>query len=259
MLLWQLLFKKSQSGAGPQSLPRPGQTLGILAGCTVNPWCLRFANLAPSSPPSQHPCRGQPGQLCLGLFSEVSLPDDGSATGSVAPHPPSRHQVVLIGSTPSEGQASEERWRPGSGPRRSHVLSRPPPPALRRGGQACSSSPVAIATGRPLLPELPAPAPGRLAPLPLPEPGAGALEARPGRSRPPGARRPSRPGLGSRGQLLLRTSGLPTFLLGLHPVWSADPKRAPCACPGPPLPAACSGGHSCWDSLGFWWPLRPSW
>lgn len=140
----------------------------------------------------------------------------------------------------------------------SHVLSRPPLPPCVEAAKPVPLPPVAIATGRPLLPELPAPAPGRLAPLPLPEPGAGALEARPGRSRPPGARRPSRQAweVVAKAAQDVRASHLPPRA---PPGLVSRAERPPCACPGPPLPAAWPGGHSCWDSSGFWWPLSLSW
>lgn len=72
-----------------------------------------------------------------------------------------RQQVVLIRS-PSESQASEERWRPGSGPAALTCFPGHPLPPCVEAAKPVPLPPVAIATGRPLLPELPAPAPGRL-------------------------------------------------------------------------------------------------
>lgn len=88
---------------------------------------------------------------------------------------------MVLPSRPDFRRREEARFRPCC----PHVLSRPPPPALHRGSQACSSSPIATAASAP---RAPCPRPeGRLAPLPLPEPGAGALEARPGPAAgPPG-------------------------------------------------------------------------
>ncbi|XP_021103804.1 tumor necrosis factor receptor superfamily member 3 isoform X1 [Heterocephalus glaber] len=99
---------------------------------------------------------------------------------------------------------------------------------------------------------------GRLAPLPLPEPGAGALEARPGRSGPGGHVGPAA-GLGKWPPSLLRRSGLPTLLPGLHPSAARPAQVPPCACLQPPLPAAWPGGHSCWASVASWQHPSPSW
>lgn len=124
---------------------------------------------------------------------------------------------------PCGGQASEERWRPGSGPAAltcfpGHPLppcveaAKPvplPPSRLRQAGLCSRSS--------------------------LPPPPAGSLHShflslalepwRPGPAAP-GPRGHVGPAerLGKSWPTLLRTSGLPTFLPGLHPIWSTDPK-----------------------------------
>lgn len=213
---------------------------------------------------------GHPGQLCL-RFLEVSLNDGQPLTLQ----PPFRQQAVLIRS-PSEGQASEERWRPGSGPAAltcfpGHPLppcveaAKPvplPPSRLRQAGLCSQSSlpppPASSLHSHFLSPALEPWRPGPAAPGPRGHVG-------------PATR------LGKSWPTLLRTSGLPTFLLGLHPVWSADPKgrHAPAwgllslrpglgttpagilRAPGG-LSAPAGEGGTRWDGPGFSLALLPS-
>lgn len=101
-------------------------------------------------------------------------PSRGGRPGSATPFPPAGPGLSLPPPLQSGLQRREEaRFRP----RCPHVLSPPPPPALRR---AAKPVPLPDCDRRlPRLPALPVPAPPA-PPLPLPEPGAGALEARPG-------------------------------------------------------------------------------